>query len=352
MTIYLGENIKRLRLEKGLTQEILADFLGVTFQSVSRWERGEGYPDITILPVIARFFNVSIDDLLGVNKAENEEEITAKLEEYDNLRREWENEKRKLDIITSLMEKYPNDFRVQLKYMEHLLTFTKIADSKSKILSLYENIQRSCTVDSIRIKAKKLYLYCCTDEEAAKIVSELPEIENCQEACCWCYTPDTPERYDAICEALENEAGLFFSTLADFSFDSSRYSRDYSLQLLERIKDFLNFLYNDGNYGKMWTYVINYCYGITGLFYYLKGDNEKALFNLRKSAELAVQFDNLDRITTLHSTLFEGKTFDKHTLGSDFNAKKYRKELLTELHGFSEEFKSTPEFKEIIAMLG
>ena len=72
MTIYLGENIKRLRLEKGLTQETLSEFLGVTSQSVSNWERGESYPDITMLPEIAGFFKVSVDELLGVNRAELE----------------------------------------------------------------------------------------------------------------------------------------------------------------------------------------------------------------------------------------------------------------------------------------
>lgn len=74
MTIYLSENIKRLRQEKGITQETLAGFLGVTFQSVSRWERGESYPDITILPEIAGFFKVSVDDLLGFGRAKDEEE--------------------------------------------------------------------------------------------------------------------------------------------------------------------------------------------------------------------------------------------------------------------------------------
>ena len=72
MTIYLRENIKRLRREKDLTQETLAEFLGVTFQSVSNWERGESYPDITMLPAIASFFGTSVDNLLGINKIEQE----------------------------------------------------------------------------------------------------------------------------------------------------------------------------------------------------------------------------------------------------------------------------------------
>ena len=85
MTIYLSENLKKLRREKGFTQDTLAEFLGVTFQSVSKWERGESYPDITMLPEIAGFFKVSVDDLLGVNKAEDEAEIIKELEAYDNL---------------------------------------------------------------------------------------------------------------------------------------------------------------------------------------------------------------------------------------------------------------------------
>lgn len=41
MTIYFGENLKNLRKEKDLTQETLADYLGVSFQAISKWERGE-----------------------------------------------------------------------------------------------------------------------------------------------------------------------------------------------------------------------------------------------------------------------------------------------------------------------
>ena len=86
MTIFFGENLKRLRKEKELTQETLAEFLGVSFQTISKWERGETYPDITTLPIISRFFDISIDDLLGVNKLREENQINEYLKLYDNIK--------------------------------------------------------------------------------------------------------------------------------------------------------------------------------------------------------------------------------------------------------------------------
>lgn len=52
----LGENLKKFRLQRELTQEQLADVLGVSAQAVSRWENGTTYPDITLLPTIASYF--------------------------------------------------------------------------------------------------------------------------------------------------------------------------------------------------------------------------------------------------------------------------------------------------------
>ena len=65
--IDIGTNIKRLRKARGVTQEALADSLGISYQAVSKWERGEGYPDITMLPPLARVFGVTLDDLIGMN---------------------------------------------------------------------------------------------------------------------------------------------------------------------------------------------------------------------------------------------------------------------------------------------
>ncbi|MDR0936956.1 MAG: helix-turn-helix domain-containing protein [Oscillospiraceae bacterium] len=67
MNINIGDNIARLRKDKGLTQEALAASVGVSGQAVSKWESG-GSPDIELLPVIADFFKVSVDALFGRDK--------------------------------------------------------------------------------------------------------------------------------------------------------------------------------------------------------------------------------------------------------------------------------------------
>ena len=64
MSMHLSETIKALRKLKNISQETLATFLGVSYQAVSKWETGNSYPDISLLPKIARFFGVTVDELL------------------------------------------------------------------------------------------------------------------------------------------------------------------------------------------------------------------------------------------------------------------------------------------------
>lgn len=73
--IYLPENLKKYRVMKNLTQEDVATLLSITPQSVSKWERGESYPDITFLPALANIYETSIDLLIGMDAIRAEETI-------------------------------------------------------------------------------------------------------------------------------------------------------------------------------------------------------------------------------------------------------------------------------------
>ena len=63
--INIARAILQGRRAKGVTQEELAQFIGVSKASVSKWETGQSYPDITLLPHLAAYFNISIDELIG-----------------------------------------------------------------------------------------------------------------------------------------------------------------------------------------------------------------------------------------------------------------------------------------------
>lgn len=108
MNLLIGKIIKQLRQERDLTQEDVATHLGISFQSISKWERGDGYPDITMLPALSNYFGISIDELLGINEI-------AKSEQYNYTNKLWsENNKKGLhyDNITLMrqaLKDFPND---------------------------------------------------------------------------------------------------------------------------------------------------------------------------------------------------------------------------------------------------
>ena len=108
MVLNLSENIRRNRRESNLSQETFAERLGVSFQTISKWERGECYPDIEMLPKIANFFGITIDALMGADQNQEKEYVNALQEEL-----------RKCDIVRDEstlvrkaeegLRKYPNN---------------------------------------------------------------------------------------------------------------------------------------------------------------------------------------------------------------------------------------------------
>jgi len=121
MKLYISENLRRLRHSSGLTQEQLAERLGVSFQSVSRWETGLSYPDIEILPEIAAFFGVSTDILMGVEKATMEQNLER---DKKRLRTdESETAEERLALVEEMHRKYPHDAEILVDLVYALSSF-------------------------------------------------------------------------------------------------------------------------------------------------------------------------------------------------------------------------------------
>jgi len=109
MQIRIGENLRKLRIKNELTQEKLAEVLGVSPQAISRWENNSTYPDITMLPSIANYYNVSIDELIGMDEIRNVEKINSTFSSVH----EYESKGMIDEAIQTLREAikvYPNNY--------------------------------------------------------------------------------------------------------------------------------------------------------------------------------------------------------------------------------------------------
>lgn len=100
MKLTIGENIRNFRKKNDLTQEALADRLGVTYQSISRWENGNTYPDLELIPAIAEVLAVTVDELLGMPQIEKEKRA---VKTFDKLRRECIKQDYDADKIVDLL---------------------------------------------------------------------------------------------------------------------------------------------------------------------------------------------------------------------------------------------------------
>ena len=155
MKMTIGANIKRLRMAKNITQEQLSVAMNVTCAAVSKWERGETYPDITLLQPLSYFFGVTLDELMGYDQ----EKIQAEIDEVIDLYIENRHTKRGREIIIKAYHDYPNDYRIMHYYMWNIGGDWADNDPKvliahkDEFLSICEKILNGCTEENIRLDA-------------------------------------------------------------------------------------------------------------------------------------------------------------------------------------------------------
>ena len=141
--INIGKIISRERKSRGITQEDLADFVGVSKAAVSKWEKGMSYPDVTLLPQLAAYFNISIDDLMNYSPQMTTADI-RKL--YRELSDEFADEE--FDVvfkrIDETVKKYYSCFPLLMQMSLLLLNHCNLAGTPDKTSEAIKYIADMC----------------------------------------------------------------------------------------------------------------------------------------------------------------------------------------------------------------
>ena len=150
MNIRLGEKIRTLRKSKNISQEVLANYLGVSFQAVSKWEKGETLPDVTLIPAIACFFEVSTDELFDFNRLETEEKVLKLCGEIA----QWcyERPEEAKTAYRDLLKQFPGNDII----MANLLYALQILEKHEETVSMCKTVMASTKYDDIRFDAARI----------------------------------------------------------------------------------------------------------------------------------------------------------------------------------------------------
>lgn len=247
----LGKRIKELRIENNLTQEELAEQLGVSFQAVSRWENDLTYPDITLLPILANMFDVTVDYLLDVDVMKKEAEIDAIIEEYFVLLNQGKIDEN-LILLENALKKYPNSFDLKDALLH--IYFTKgldpdLKEYNDKAIKLANEILEKCVDDAIRYGAMQTLILIYTSrkelDKAKQIVEKLPMMVITSE---W-FWPDVltgEDRIRATQEIFKSFVDMFYIRLITTFGRKEVGKRD---EALLKFKQFLDIVYENEDYG-------------------------------------------------------------------------------------------------------
>ena len=183
MKILIGENIKQLRKANNITQEQLAEALNITCAAVSKWERGDTYPDITLLQPLAYFFGVTLDELMGYQASKIQKDIDELIARYTELYRTDCEAAR--DLIVKAHAEYPNDYQIMHCYMWNLAGDyadndpENLLSHKAEFLEICERILEGCKDnyirrDALNMQAKLLWAEGKTEDALAIYQQNLP----------------------------------------------------------------------------------------------------------------------------------------------------------------------------------
>ena len=360
MKLNIGETIKKLRKERDITQEEFAEVLGVSCQSVSRWENNSCYPDIELIPTISAFFNISTDKLMGVDKDAEKKAVDQYLKDFQAAISVGNIDKC-IRISRAGVAEFPNNYALLNKLMYALFLTTSddadIVDWKenrkkydAEIVALGERIIKYCSDAKIKLEATNRLAFHHSEmgrkDFALSIYETLPSISDGKEWDIWWSLKDE--------EKLPHTRKFILDSY--YALDESLWRlkdlipAEDALKVFEKISVLDNLIYDDSLPNQTWSNARYYCFYAKCLVQLKRFD--EAIEQLELSVKAAIAFDNRPEEIKTNSLLL-GERVRKRTDFETADSRPFRKRV-RDVWLAEKEFdaiRDTEEFKKILKQL-
>lgn len=312
MKLTLGEKIKELRKRDGRKQEDLANALGVTNQAVSRWEKDGSYPDMEMIPAIANYFGITIDELFGYEN-DRKKKIDALASQISNMNFKNNGVDINIDecvvLAREAMIEFPGNEKIMLcladvlynagyvRYGEyHLIDeegynvydverHRNYAEWKEAIV-IYEKLLKTLEPGEMRQNALRnltqLYLNMGEHERALSAIESEPSIYGSYEflRINACDGKKHAEAYgEALLKTIRASAELMIGTV--ISYEQNMLPSE-KVQSIKSAIGMFDLVCTDGNYGVHNSYIAR-MYMLLSLYLWLDGKHDEAFEALDKS---------------------------------------------------------------------
>ena len=295
MNISIGENIRKMRKQRGVTQEALAERLSVTPQAISRWESGAGCPAIEYLPELAVFFRTSIDELLGVRLSERETRRESIYQDIDRLEDGLDPEhvydQSAVDFLREAHAMFPGDHRIRFALAKALIETKQDNQPIKAYLQeaeiILRNLIRQADDQSFRFtcicQLAVLYKDAWQDEHGyEEIISMLPSLDSCREYFITNFYTGAMQKPETVLDCVLKLAQWITNVLRDyvayvFSDDNAGLDRKTSrfLWLIDFLKEVSALMDQEKALPLLLSIAVLYRYAAT--CHIAGGEEEKAL---------------------------------------------------------------------------
>lgn len=278
MNLKLNEKIRDLRKTDSRTQENLADALGVTSQAVSRWEQGLSYPDMELIPAIANYFGITIDELFGYEN-DRDRRIAGILERNEILSREDNGVDVHLDerlrMLRDGLSEFPSNEKLTYALADTLVNAgyirigqTSVVDCNyyvteadrhqknpywNEAIPIFEKLIGETRDERIREKSAGwlIDLYCNMGEndKAMAIAEKMPSMNCCREFLMARSARGEEEEKLRGNLLIQLTQELAFSMVAALQTKPANFETDLPVRKLQAVIDLYHAVFEDGNFG-------------------------------------------------------------------------------------------------------